>query len=749
VRRRTFAASHLLCLFLKKTRRVGFGLFQADFQTGELWRSGQKIRLQTQPFRVLQMLLEHAGEVVRREELQAWIWEPGTNVDYERALAGAINKIREALGDSADNPRFVETLAKRGYRFIAPVQAIADVASHESSLQTAAKDMSAAPGGPTPVAANQTSAADFPASEVDSPVKHSRPGFRWALAGTATAILLAFLTVAEWNKGQTAPPRLKQLTFDSPISPGPPNPETLPSLITVGNRVITSVLIDGKSELASISTTTGEVGRISLPQELVSTAPLDVSRDGARLLVLSHLSSSSEQPLWIVPTEGGSALRVGDVLAHDATWMPDSTNILIASGNDLSVVPSTGGTATLFARLPGRAFWMRWSPDGKLLRFTLIDPLLHSYSLWELASGDKTPQRMDGLGNGHPYVCCGVWTADGSAYIFQKALPGTTDLWELRRGFFGSTLSQLTNGPLRYTSPTVARNGNRIYFLGSETPLGVQVFDPDRIEFVPGPYFLRSATRVSYSRDGVWVAWTDANGQLWRARASDGSEKLQLTPAGVEVFSASWAPDGRRLTLMARLPGQSWQIYLTNSAGGEQKQVLLEQRNSADPTWSADGRFLAIGGEPDLMGKEGGIHIIEIVDAQSGQSIPIPGSQGLFSPRWSPDGRWIVALTLDQKKIRLYDTNTRLWRDLATTSAADPVWSSDSKAVFVNAFLADQQPILRIDVTTGEVHRVADLTALRSKEPANYFFSGITPNNQPMVLPRVGTSNLYSLSLEP
>jgi Tol biopolymer transport system component/DNA-binding winged helix-turn-helix (wHTH) protein len=736
----------------EKTRRVGFGLFQVDFQTGELWRSGQKIRLQTQPFRVLQMLLEHAGEVVSREELQAWIWELGTNVDYERALAGAINKIRDALGDSADNPRFVETLAKRGYRFIAPVQVIADVSSQEPPLGSVTKDTPVpALVAPSPHTSNQTGAAVVQAPGAESTIKQARPGLRWALAfaGIATAILIASLTIAEWKNGQPAPPRLEQLTFDSPISPGPPNPETLPSLITVGNRVITSVLIDGKPQLASISATTGEVERISLPRELDSTVPVDVSRDGARLLVLSRLSSSSEQPLWIVPADGGSALRVGAVLAHDATWMPDATNILIASGNDLSVVPSTGGTSTLFARLPGRAFWMRWSPDGKRLRFTLIDPLLHSYSLWELASGDKTPRRMDGLGNGPPYVCCGVWTADGSSYIFQKALPGTTDLWELRRGFFGSTLSQLTNGPLRYTSPTVARSGNRIYFLGSETPLGVQVFDPDRIEFVPGPYFLRSATRVSYSRDGLWVAWTDANGQLWRARASDGSEKLQLTPAGVEVFSASWAPDGRRLALMARLPGQSWQIYLTNSAGGEQKQVLLERRNSADPTWSADGRFIAIGGEPDLMGKEGGTHLIEIVDAQSGQSIPIPGSQGLFSPRWSPDGRWIVALTLDQKKIRLYDTNTRLWRDLATTSAADPVWSSDSRAVFVNAFLADQQPILRIDVTTGEVHRVADLTSLRSKEPANYFFSGITPNNQPMVLPRVGTSNLYSLSLEP
>ena len=180
----------------------------------------------------------------------------------------------------------------------------------------------------------------------------------------------------------------------------------------------------------------------------------------------------------------------------------------------------------------------------------------------------------------------------------------------------------------------------------------VQVLDPERREFVPGPYFLKGANRISYSRDRVWVAWTDAAGQLWRARARDGSEKLQLTGAGVEVFSASWAPNGSRLALMARAPGHSWQIYLADAAGGEPKQLLLEQRNSADPTWSPGGRFLAIGGEPDLMGKENGTHLLEIVDTQNGQSTPIPGSQGLFSPRWSPDGRWIVALYAGPEKTK-------------------------------------------------------------------------------------------------
>src|ERR1700733_9474867 len=101
--------------------RVLFGLFEADLHTGELWKAGRRVKIQSQPFKVLSILLEHPGEVVTREELQLLLWGKDTTVDFDHSLGTAINKIREALGDSADNPRFIETLARRGYRFIAPV----------------------------------------------------------------------------------------------------------------------------------------------------------------------------------------------------------------------------------------------------------------------------------------------------------------------------------------------------------------------------------------------------------------------------------------------------------------------------------------------------------------------------------------------------------------------------------------------------------------------------------------------------
>ena len=104
--------------------RVQFGIFEADLEAGELRRSGVRVRLQSQPFKLLAALLEHPGEVVSRETLQQELWGADTTVDFDHSLGIAVNKLREALGDSAENPRFVETLAKRGYRFIAPVKPV-------------------------------------------------------------------------------------------------------------------------------------------------------------------------------------------------------------------------------------------------------------------------------------------------------------------------------------------------------------------------------------------------------------------------------------------------------------------------------------------------------------------------------------------------------------------------------------------------------------------------------------------------
>src|SRR5712675_994104 len=110
----------------RQARRYRFGVFEADAATGELLKQGVRIKVNVQPFQVLLMLLERPGELLTREEISRELWPDGTFVDYEHGVNSAVNRIREALGDRARNPRFIETLARRGYRFVAPVLRVAD-----------------------------------------------------------------------------------------------------------------------------------------------------------------------------------------------------------------------------------------------------------------------------------------------------------------------------------------------------------------------------------------------------------------------------------------------------------------------------------------------------------------------------------------------------------------------------------------------------------------------------------------------
>jgi len=757
---------------LENAARISFGLFEADLQSGEIWKSGHRVRLQDQPFRVLATLLAKPGQVVTHDELQLQVWGPDTNVDFERAIAVAIKKVREALSDSAENPRFIETLTKRGYRFIAPVSlapvslpptpttrqqangADADPNSLETDKQRfvpTAEQVSI----PAPLLGLESSIPEPDAGRklpLAQNVSRKRPGWskREKLAALVSALLLGLIAVLWLRGGPTALPplRVEQITHDSPVAAGPPSMENLLTLATDGQRIFTSVLVGGRSQFAAIDASSGGVQPLTVPAELSSAKVLDISRDGSHLLLRSELSTESEQPLWIVPTAGGSALRVGNVQAHDATWMPDGASILYASGSELSQIPLDGGTITPLAKLPGRAFWLRWSPDGTLLRFTVMDPLTHTGSLWELKRGSRTARPVFKSRIGKTIDCCGSWTPDGKAYVFQASDNVRSDLWELKRSGINASLTQLTNGPLSFFSPISARSGQRIYFYGSDQPSGLQRYEGEQLGFRPELSFLADANRVTYSHDRQWVAWGDLAGKLWRARSANGTDKIQLTPNDLEVFSAQWSPDDSKLAIMARRSGERWRIYIVSADGGRPEALMKDDRNLADPGWSPDGKKIVFGREPDSMGQESGPRTIELFNLQNQTTTTLPHSEGLFSPRWSPDGKWIVALTLAQNKVMLFDVANQRWSELASTSASDPTWSSDSKAIFVHAYLANNQPIVRISVPGGEVKTVASDADFHSSEPADYFFGGLTPEDLPLVRPRVGTGNLFSMDLD-
>jgi Tol biopolymer transport system component/DNA-binding winged helix-turn-helix (wHTH) protein len=732
--------------------RFGFGVYEADLQTGELWKAGRKVKLQSQPFKVLAALLEKAGEVVTREELQLRVWGKNIVVDFDHSLGTAINKIRDALGDTADNPRFVETLAKRGYRFIAPVTvlggSLATKATESMNLELTAESGSApvvleGPPGTSP----QIEVSSLP-NEPDLTRPHRKGfGFWLWIAMSIPVAVLAGLAGFYYGSRSAGPlPRIERLTRIGRIAPGVQAMESLPASATDGLRIYIPVISGGRSVLAQVDVRTGAVQNLPLPSEIASATLGDLSPDGSMLLLRTHLSSESEQSLWTVPVGGGSALRVANVVAHDATWMPDGKSILYATGNQLLVNRPQDGTSFLFAKLPERAFWLRWSPDGKVLRFTLLDPIKHTLGLWEASSDGKSVRPILSNWTKPSSECCGIWTGDGKYFVFQSDRGGSSDLWRLD----GKSIvepKRVTNGPLSFVGPVTSRIGHRIFFLGLETQSLLQRYDAGRHEFVPIPGFLAEANRIEYSRDRQWVIWTDASGRLWRAKA-DGSELIQITPDSLQVFLAHWSPDGKRLALMAKESGKAWQIYLVPADGGAPERLLRESRNAADPSWSADGQQIAFGRVTDIMGKEDGPRAIQIFDLRTRALSMVPGSEGWFSPRWSPDGRYIAAISLDQRKLSLFDTVLQTWRTIAETTVADPVWSSDSKAIFFHASSAEMQPIYRASIPDGRLEQIANLSNFSGGDTEDYFFCGLTPESVPIVRSRTRTGNLYTLDLD-
>jgi Tol biopolymer transport system component/DNA-binding winged helix-turn-helix (wHTH) protein len=727
----------------KTASRFRFGLFEADSDSGELRKSGIRIRLQAQPFRVLLCLLERPGELVTREEMQQRLWGGDTIVDFDHSLGTAINKLREALGDSAENPRFIETLARRGYRFIAPV--IVVDAQHDERFALVA-DLDAA--------AHALAAHDDAAHAAALQPASGRTPFRLAVIVLSALVLLAagILIGSRLRVTYTAPPLLTQITFSGRVSPGDPLFESFPGTASDGSRIYFPEIENGRAVLAQALVADGETTTLPLPDELAAPSLSDISPDGSRLLLRNHLATAPEQALWIVSTIGGTARRIPGILAHDAAWMPDGQRILYATGDDLYTARDSGAESRKFATLPGRAFWLRWSPDGSMLRFTLLNSETHTSTLWQIAGdGSGAHMLLSRWTSGAPAECCGSWTDDRRYYVFQSARSGTSNIWAIPEhgGSFGGPAAPIpiTNGPLDYRAPILERGGRRTFFIGLNTQSELLRYDRPASIFVPYGAALSIARRVEFSHNGEWIAWIrQDDDSLWRSR-SDGTGRLQLTGRPMQAFMMHCSPDGRQLVFMGRQPGKPWKIYTLDADGGHLQEVLDESRSEADPDWSPDGKLLVFGRLPDLMAEASQPKAIYTVDLATKTITKLPGSDGLFSPRWSADGKYIAALSIDQKRMMLFDVAAKSWRLLAEQTFADPVWSHDNSAIFFHDFAQADQPIYEVAIKTGKVERVADLHAMRPANVVDYRFAGLAPGDVPLVSARNSAANIYAAEL--
>jgi Tol biopolymer transport system component/DNA-binding winged helix-turn-helix (wHTH) protein len=716
--------------------KLKFGVFEVDLSSGDLRKSGIRIKLQTQPFKLLAILLSQPGEVVSRDELRQQIWGSETVVNFDHSLGTAVNKVREALGDSAEHPHYIETLSKRGYRFIFPVEVVKDssagtpfrIVESRNAIEVP-RTLPEFPFGP----ADNASAIAAPQTGAGTPGS----GLSGRVILGALAVLAAAAAVL-LRPGESHGPNIlpfSQITSSDAIFPGDIGVEKFSTLLTDGARLYFSKIENGKVILAYSAISGGEVHTLVAPTEIPAPALADISPDGSKLLVVDQDLSPTERTLWIVPTSGGAARKLVSGPGHAATWLPDGKTILFASGHTILSTLNDGQQPRVLASLPGIPFWMRSSPDGQRVRFTVIEPATHTTSLWELTiNGNKVQQLLPAWSDPHS-ECCGTWTRDGKYYIFQSNGPEGSNLWILpeKRPLSLRTPQpfQLTSGPLSYLSPIPSRQDNKIFLIGAHMRSQLHRLDTASRQFVPYLPEIGMADRAEFSKDGAHVAWISTNdGALWQSRL-DGSQRLQLTSRPMEVFMMRWSPDGGKIAFMGKEPGKTWKIYTIPSNGGVPQEVLEDARSEADPDWSPDGKAIIYGRTPEYMAEDSTPKAIQIVDLRTKTSSTLPGSEGLFSPRWSPDGRYVIALPLDQRKLMLYDTASKKWSEIASGRFNNPVWSKDGAYIYFQSLTDEARPICRTPVPAAHIERVADFQNLQPGTTVRYW--GVTADDLPIV----------------
>jgi Tol biopolymer transport system component/DNA-binding winged helix-turn-helix (wHTH) protein len=714
--------------------KIRFGVFEVDLRTGELRKCGIRIKLQSQPCKLFAILLSHAGEIVTREELQQQIWGSETVVNFDHSLGTAVNKVREALGDSAENPHYIETLAKRGYRFIAAVQVL-------DSPETSASSKPAL--SPEAVLPPRTEAP--PAKQAPS----SLATLAWRVAGPAIAGLVVVAALRLWRPSEPERPMLlpyAQITSSDSIFPGDVGVERFPALLTDGSRLYFSKIESGRVALAYSAISGGEVHPLITPPEIGLPRLADISPDGSKLLVFGETLTELERTMWIVPSAGGAARKIVSGLGHDGTWLPDGNTILYASGRNILIGHNDGQEVRVLTSVPGRAFWIRSAPDGSRLRFTVVDSATRAPSLWEFTfAGNKLRPLLPGWTNPSA-ECCGNWTPDGKNFVFESNRREGSNVWILpEKSWMGAapaSPTQLTAGPLNFLGPVPARHGNQIFFTGAHKRSQLRRYDAATRQFLPYLREIGMAGRTEFSRDGTRVAWiSTSDGTLWQSRL-DGSQRLQLTSGSMHLFMMRWSPDARSIAFMGKEPGKTWKVYSISLEGGQPQIVSEEARSQADPDWSPDGKTIVFGRSSEYMAEDSTPKSIQMVDLATKAISVVPGSEGLFSPRWSPDGRYLIAMPLDQRKLMLFDIASKKWTELAGGTFNNPVWSKDGKYVYYQSY-DEGSPICRMQVATGRVDKIADFRDLEPGAIVGYW--GIASEDAPIVSFHFLTADIYSV----
>jgi Tol biopolymer transport system component len=494
-------------------------------------------------------------------------------------------------------------------------------------------------------------------------------------------------------------------------------------------------------------------GRVVLPTPFSSLQALDLSPDHSRLLISSTSRSSGESEFWTLPISSGKPARVGDLGGRDASWSTDGKQLVFAKDSDLFVAAADGSEAHKIYTASGPIFAARFSPDAQRIRFTISDTEQNTVSLWEVGRKGGNAHALLADWPFKTTACCGNWTADGKYYIFQasQTISSTnivvTSLWALPESKSpNSAPTQITAGPMSFGNAFAARDSKMLWAIGVQPTVEVVKYEAKKKQFVPLISRL-SATDVEYSNDGKWITYVAIpEGTLWRARA-DGSERLQLTTDSERAALPHWSPDGKQIAFASTKPGASWKLSLVSANGGDAHEMLSENSSQIDANWSPDGERLMFG---EYNRDQSGLKI-RIINFKTHEITTIPGSKGLFSPRWSPDGRYIAAMSPNGTDMMLFDFTTQKWTTWLKEPAGAfsyPSWSADSQYLYFDDFVTGAEAVRRVKVGASEAEMVFELGSLERYPGALGPWTGRAADGSFMFVRDRSTQEVYQLSLE-
>lgn len=635
-------------------RLLQFGPFEFDARTGDLRKHGVRIRLPEQASQILLMLLEHPGEVVLRSEIRERLWPADTVVEFDQSINAAVKRLRSALSDSADAPRYIETAAKRGYRFIAAVRYqqpqaangegdfATDASRHrvpeelaqepigeEPILERPISDGQGEDGELTPGGTEDGAHMDLGRfqSEVEPPevepvaAPAPRRTLLWLVAVTGVALAVAaglYLFVSSFGQpgGRSQGPPLRAVPLTTFTSQ-----QNFPAFSPDGEKVAFSLAAPPRPDGQPVmhiyvkSILSGET--IAVTTDPTEDRFPSWSPDGREIAFQREIPGGTA--LMIVPVSGvpagqPRAERQIAAMGFGLAWSPNGDEIAYVApyppaGNGGILIRSlrTGAVRQLTAPQPRRERSVAWSPNGKQIAFSRE----FGNQVRELfivpAEGGKARQiTFDESMGGF------AWTPDSRELVFDSNRRSGTNLWRI--GVAGGKPERVTQTASHPAFPAISLRGNRLvysdYFVDSNiwryeltAPAGGvnALLKPNgglkpNEGLQPSKCLICSAVEDSsprFSPDGRRIAFAsrrDGSTELWTANA-DGSEPRKLTSLEANTGSPRWSPDGRWIAFDSTAEGNA-HVYVIGAAGGTPRRLTTDPSKEIVPSWSHDGQWI-------------------------------------------------------------------------------------------------------------------------------------------------------------